>query len=474
MGTNKYIGRQFLCNFSKNYFVEEFLLDGERAVFLCSNDSDRFFHVRLDDEEQNKLHAVLSPRYDGDSLFDALKNVCEYNRSEALENPHCIVKIWIDALKSAEVDFGIMKIDPHFRKLMNLPVFFYEHDSNPSGRLFFDILMNAVEQYQIGVCSSIRIKYFSPIEFSIEDDGEGIPLGYDSVVKTELWRIIFDYKPGTKFDRKREEQVFYSKIPTFSCKYSEPMKVGVIVGSLSFLSSACEFLKIDSVRENEATTLYLDHGVSEEGLQKTNSISKGTRIRWKFDECYLKEPCVPFEKILYFAQTEAMLNPGLKINVANAETGGEYYFCYPNGCAGYLEDKLTGIPHSEIQAMSKNFEEQIQRNNACIMQQKCLSVVVSLSESSFCEVYHNYRKMIWGDTNGAIDKAIQKVSQRLAINADEIKKHLSVVVATNSEYTQWFNETYVCVQDAVFASLIEDFISDAVEKAANALYTYLN
>lgn len=480
--------RVFLIDENTNNFYVDIAVtdDGEEQWWYCDKSRDAFYAVFLDKENRDRLYSYMEEDYFGETLEDKLK---AYLKSK---EPKDITLQMVDLFNKSEIKWhpGAMflprgkKQDPHVVMSDRFSHFDILDRGDRCKNLLYEMIMNSVEEFQVGNGTTISIRKNGTV-YQIEDDGAGIPVEYSDEFKDYEWRRIF-MLPSLRYDYddlltdgpKKEisvESILHSKFdksksfkecPKFSYKHTLPKGEFSPGSTLAHAQCYAKRMAIETVRSNQLYSMEFENGycVRERTKVQEDSGRGGTRIIWTPSDCCFENIDISLSDIMSFAKEQALLNPGLKFLVSEGDSVTEIK--YEGGAQTYIgantEELYVPIVTRKFDLVSHIDEFENHED---------LEISIAFSSSGLQESYHNYRRMKHGSTvNHIIDDVTSWLNNftsnsLFVINNEEfngkkfsrdaVEKALCFVVVTHSEYSSYLNEAMVGLDNDLFRAAIK-------------------
>jgi DNA gyrase subunit B len=192
---------------------------------------------------------------------------------------------------------------------------------------FFEILSNSIDEAREGYGDIIRITRHMDYSITIEDNGRGIPLGYNHKEKRHNWELVYcELYAGGKYNNNEAENYEYS--------------LGLNGLGACATQYASRWFDVIVYRDGAEFRLHFEKGENIGGLKKKQIDSQrtGTIQKWLPDLDVFTEINIPLEYFQEVLRKQAVVNAGLKFELIDEFTGETYVFLYRNGLIDYLEE----------------------------------------------------------------------------------------------------------------------------------------
>jgi len=217
----------------------------------------------------------------------------------------------------------------------------YIGDTGLSGlhHLIYEVVDNSIDEAMAGYCTSIRVQLNLDGSVSISDDGRGIPCDVHTERGVSALQVVLtEIHAGGKFDKK-------------SYKVSGGLH-GVGITAVNALS---EWLRAEVSREGKKFYFECQHGVPigpvrEVGVSKTT----GTKITFKPDQKIFPDVKFRLTTLENRLRDLSYLNPGIKIQLVDEESGVETEFFNERGLIDFVAHLQGTAPrlHDEVITIS--------------------------------------------------------------------------------------------------------------------------
>lgn len=464
--------RIFLTESTNNYYVDIAVSNsGEELWWYCDKNRDTYYSAYLDQENRERLFIYMGDKFSGDTLEDKLKSYIKATM------PEDITLHVVDLFKESGIEWHpglynhpkLMEEDPHHVMSDRESLFDILNREDRCKNLLFEMIMNSVEEFQIGKGTTIAIKKSGSV-YEIKDDGSGIPVEHTDEFKDYEWQRIF-IQPKLRHDYYKllsdnpEEQItvdmllnskydkskYYKECPRFSYKHTRPKGEFYPGSTLAHAQCYAKTMKIETVRSNRLYAMEFADGycVKERTIMQENTREVGTHIIWAPSECCFKSVDIPVEDIISFVDQQALLNPGLKFVVSEGDMISEIQ--YSDGAKAYISAKAENL---YMPIVTRKFDLRYYAEGTENHEE--LEISISFALTGFQESYHNYRRMNYGST---VDHIVEDVTawlndftshsvfvinnkefKGIIVSKEAIENSLCLVVDTHSEYSSYLNE----------------------------------
>ena len=490
------VKRAFLNKSIKNdYFIDVCVTHrNERLLWYCQKEDYRMMYgICLDEKMQEDFFKKINSDYTDDDFEDKVQ---AYFNNSPKEDYGKIMRSFF-----SETGIGVVPHKIKFDRESDSHVLMT--DPNNIGptlsddhleHYLFELIMNSVEEFQIGEANEIKVCVRSNT-YEIIDNGSGIAVEDSERFKDYEWKRILVYphliheypkifapEPekfqymdylSTEYNRAS----VFKKCPTYYYKFSLPKGKWYPGETLARTKSLAKSMKITTVRNDKEYSFEFKNGYCTSGrvINEISNLIRGTHIMWEPDECCFENITISLESLVSFLRRQAFLNAGLHI-VLDYE-GEIFNFIYSGGIEEYLLTKDTFLPIGKRKVKISTYLDENTTNHEEI--ELCLAV----GDIGLLESYHNYCPMKYGATVDNVYEEIQEkfkkwlAGSQLAIEnneyknieatLEEIKNHFCVVIASYSEYTAYCTAMNIAVNNHYFEVAIQESIKNIIRKYFN-------
>lgn len=329
----------------------------------------------------------------------------------------------------------------------------------------FEIMSNSIDEAREGRGNKIIITRFEDGSVEIQDFGAGIPVDYNSVEKTENWKLLFcEMYAGGKYDAGSDNY-----------EYS----LGLNGLGLCATQYASEYMDAEIHRDGFCYKLHFEHGENVGGLDKQPYDKKdtGSRIKWKPDLKVFTDINVPLE---YFKETikrQAIVNDGVTFVLKN-QTGAKFEtfeYSYKNGIKDYVEELAADTAFTSPQYWEC---ERVGRDRADLKDYK-LKIKASLCFSQKVQLKEYYHNSSFLEHGGSPDKAfrsafVNEINAYLKannkynktdsqINVQDVEDILILVISSFSTQTSYENQTKKAITNKFIQDAMTEFFRKQLE-----------
>ncbi len=196
----------------------------------------------------------------------------------------------------------------------------------------FEILSNSIDEAREGFGKVVRVTQHTDHSITIEDEGRGIPVGYNRKEKRHNWELIFtELYAGGKYENNEGANYRYS--------------LGLNGLGLTATQYSSEYMDVDIFRDSRHYQLRFEKGENVGGLKSmkpNGGPSTGTKITWRPDLEVFTQIAIEPEYFRQLLKEQAIVNSGVRFIYQNEASGESTEYFYENGLRDYIEEIADG------------------------------------------------------------------------------------------------------------------------------------
>ena len=333
----------------------------------------------------------------------------------------------------------------------------------------FEILSNSVDEAREGYGKVITLTAFADNSVQVEDNGRGIPLGYNEKEKRYNWDLIFcELYAGGKYDNGDSGAYEYS--------------LGMNGLGACATQYSSEYMNVQSFSGGIVSEIKFKKGKVSGKLSEREALPKekrsGTIIKWKPDLEVFKEIAIPREYYTAMLKRQAVVNSGIKFVFNYQNDKGKLEseeFYYENGIA----DRIA-----EFVGDASLTETVFWRGEAVGRDREDMPDYKVKMEVAFCfsnrvnalEYYHNSSYLEHGGSPDkatrtafvyAIDKLIKNTNKykkgEAKITFADVEDALVLVTNSFSTQTSYENQTKKAINNKFIADAMTEFFKKQLD-----------
>lgn len=334
----------------------------------------------------------------------------------------------------------------------------------------FEILSNSVDEAREGYGSVIYVTVTKDGVISIEDEGRGVPLGYNEKEGKYNWELVYcELYAGGKYNNNEGGANY---------KYSLGLN-GLGAAATQYSS---EFMHVKSYRAGELLEMHFKKGEPDGELERRTLAKRekqhGTVVTWRPDLEVFTNTNIPREFFETMLERQAIVNKGLSFVFRFQNDGGgfdEKTFLYQNGIADYITG-LAGDTYITAPVFWQTETRGRDREDKPEYSLKAEIAFCFSNEVNKTEYYHNSSFLEHGGSPDsaaktaftyAIDKYIKATGKynknESKIGFDDIKDSLLLVINSFSTQTSYANQTKKAITNEFIKEALTNYLKHALE-----------
>lgn len=331
----------------------------------------------------------------------------------------------------------------------------------------FEILSNSIDESREGYGNIITVTRFRDGSIQVEDEGRGIPVGYNEKEERYNWELVFcEMYAGGKYNNNSGNNYEFS--------------LGLNGLGSCATQYASEYMDVEVRRDGQIHRLHFEKGENVGGLQSepTRFKATGSKIKWRPDIDVFTDIEIPIEYFLNILKKQAVVNAGIVFKLLDEQEDksfDEHTFTYENGIIDYVkeiggEKSITDVQYFEAERFGRDREDKPDYKVK-------LSVAFNFNnEANMIEYYHNSSFLEHG---GSPDKAVkssfvyvldQYIKSNNKYNKNEskilfadISDCLCLVSNSFSTVTSYENQTKKSISNKFIQEAMTDFLRQQLE-----------
>ena len=333
----------------------------------------------------------------------------------------------------------------------------------------FEIVSNAVDEAREGFGDIIRVTVYEDRSIEVEDDGRGIPLGYNEKEGRYNWELIFcEMYAGGKYHNNSKSSAY---------EYS----LGLNGLGACATQYASEYMHVRSYDGKNVSEIDFKKG-NADGDLRVRDIGRhdkkhGTVIRWKPDLEVFTDIDIPEDYYREMLKKQSVVNEGkhflLRIEKNGAFEETDYY--YANGIIDYVTE-IAGETSLSAPVMWKT--ETAGRDRADKDEYK-LKIEVAFCFSNTVNVIEYYHNASFLEHGGSPEKAVKSAfvygidrylraagkynKSESKITFVDIEDCLVLVTNSFSTQTSYANQTKKAINNTFIAEAMTEFFKHQLE-----------
>jgi len=335
---------------------------------------------------------------------------------------------------------------------------------------FFEILANAVDEAREGFGRVITTTYYLDRSIEVEDNGRGVPLGYNEKEGRFNWELIYcELYAGGKY-KNNEDDAFY--------QYS----LGTNGLGACATQYSSEYMQVTSYDGQNISRISFEKGevkgeLSVSPIPNGSKKKRGTVVRWRPDMEVFKEIDIPKEYFVEIFKRQAVVNAGIKF-VFNLETENgfeNYEYVYENG----IVDRLTELGGDNLITPPYLIKTETSGKDREDLKEYKFKVEAAFSFGKTGAVIEYYHNSSWLEHGGSPERATKTAFvyafDKYLKNNNKYKKNegkitfadieecLFLVTNGFSTDTSYENQTKKAITNSFIASAMTEFFKNSLE-----------
>lgn len=333
----------------------------------------------------------------------------------------------------------------------------------------FEILSNAVDEAREGYGSEIKITAFKDKSIEIEDNGRGVPLGYNEKEGRYNWELIYcELYAGGKYNNNSR---------------SSSYEFSLGLNGLGACATQCtsEYMTVKSYNGNTVSEMNFERGnpigeLIERPIERREK-RNGTIVHWLPDLEVFTDRNIPLEYYTEMLKKQSVVNAGLKFILNwETDTGYEKYeYLYNNGIIDYVTELAgeSALTAPVLWKMETSGRDRADKEDYKLKAEVsfCISNNVNIIEyyhnSSFLEHGGSPDKAVRSAFVSEIDKYLKNngkyTKNESKINFNDIEDCLVLVTNSLSTQTSYANQTKKAIANTFITEAMTNFFKRNLE-----------
>ncbi len=334
----------------------------------------------------------------------------------------------------------------------------------------FEILSNAVDEAREGYGRRIVLTAFRDHSLEVEDDGRGVPLGYNEREGRYNWDLIFcELYAGGKYDNNSGEGA-----------YEYALGLNGLGACATQYSS--EYMTVRSYNGQALSEISFRRGEVDGELAvrplAPREKKHGTIIRWKPDLAVFTDIAIPREVLVDMCKRQAVVNAGVKFLLRWEEEDGSFTeeeFSYERGILDRVrelagEECLTEPILWKSETSGRDREDKPEyklKMEACFCCSAKVNAIEYYHNSSYLEHGGSPDKAVKSAFVSAIDKYLRANGKyrknEAKITFSDVEDCLVLVTSCFSTLVSYENQTKKAITNRFVAEAMTDWLKKSLE-----------
>ena len=324
--------------------------------------------------------------------------------------------------------------------------------------LVYEIVDNSIDEALAGECNAIRVTIWDDNSVSVEDDGRGIPSGFNEKLGLPTLEVVYTVlHAGGKFG-------------------GEGYKIagGLHGVGASVVNALSEWVEVANHRDGQRYTERFERGrVARPFTCEGATDKRGLYVRFKPDPEIFEETVFDYEILLTRMREQSFLNAGVRIILTDMREGKEReeVLHYAGGIVSFVEflnNEKRGNPiHPQVIYMKG------EKNGA-------IAEVAMQYNDSYNEMiisFANNMATIEGGTHetgfkSALTKAINDYARKIkaikpddkGLSGDDVREGLVAIISVKLTDAQFESQTKAKLGNSEMRTLVDNIVSQKLEE----------
>lgn len=334
----------------------------------------------------------------------------------------------------------------------------------------FEILSNSVDEAREGYGKVIRLTAYNDKSIEIEDDGRGVPLGYNENEKRYNWELVYcELYAGGKYNNNDLDSWY---------EYSLGLN-GLGACATQYSSEYMDVCSFDGENVNE---IHFAKG-NPKGALITRPLENrgkkhGTIQRWKPDIEVFTDINIPKEYFIDMLKKQSVVNSGIKFAFRWQNEDNkfeEYEFIYPNGIIDYIDElsagnAMTSPVYWKTETSGRDRDDRPEyklKIEAAFCVSNTANAIEYYHNSSFLEYGGSPDKAVRAAFTYSIDRYLKETGKynktEAKINFADVEDCLVLVVNSFSTQTSYENQTKKSITNKFITEAMTSFFKQQLE-----------
>ena len=374
------------------------------------------------------------------------------------------------AKQTAYNDQSITKLKGKDRVRLRPAVIFGSDGLEGCQHSFFEILANSVDEARAGYGSEITVTAYRDLSIRVEDNGRGVPLGYNEKEGCYNWELIYcELYAGGKYENNSEGSA-----------YDYSLGLNGLGACATQYSS--EFMQVASYKEGKVFEIDFrggdPAGELRERAQGKGDRRTGTTVFWRPDIKVFNDIRIPQEFFVATMRRQAIVNAGVRFVLHLEKEDGSFedsaYF-YENGIADYIreltgEEAMTAPVLWKMETMGRDREDKPDyklRAEIAFCTSKTVSATEYYHNSSYLELGGSPDKAVRAAFTFAVDKYLRSAGKytknEAKIAYQDIEDCLCIIINSASTETSYENQTKKAINNVFITRALTEYIKQQLE-----------
>ena len=334
----------------------------------------------------------------------------------------------------------------------------------------FEIVSNSVDEAREGYGKVVTVTRFADKSIEVEDEGRGVPMGYNEKEKRFNWDLIFcELYAGGKYDNNSE-----------NANYGFALGLNGLGACATQYAS--EYMEVRSYRNGTVSEMHFKKGKPSGKLKESEIGPKdkkhGTVIRWLPDLEVFTDIDIPLSYFEDVLKRQAVVNSGVHFVLKNETAKGKFEtfdYYYENG----IVERVAELAGESALTEPTFFKTETSGRDRADMDDYKLKMEMSFCVSKNEKAIEYYHNSSWLEHGGspekatksafvsAIDKYLRQQNKykkgEAKITFSDIADCLVLVVNSFSTQTSYENQTKKAITNTFIADAMTEWFKKTLE-----------
>ncbi len=327
-------------------------------------------------------------------------------------------------------------------------------DTGPKGlhHLVFEVVDNAIDEAQVGHCTSVSVRINKDDSVTVTDDGRGIPVDMHAEEGRSALEVVLTKQfAGGKFDHNAYK-----------------VSAGLHGVGLTAVNALSEHLEVEVWRDESVFHQEYARGKPGGAVERRGKTKRrGTKLTFRPDRAIFRDTTFSFDTLARRLRELAFLNRGVTIQISDdrGEAERNEIFRYDGGILAFVEhlNQNKGVIHPEIlyferTANGVNVEIALQYNER--YDETVLSFANSINTVDGGTHLSGFRTALTRTLNSAA-KALNLVKEREPMpSGEDYREGLTAIINVKVPNPQFESQTKVKLTNTEVEGIVQQITNE--------------
>ncbi len=318
--------------------------------------------------------------------------------------------------------------------------------------LVYEVVDNSIDEALAGHCDQVDIRIFADHSVTVVDNGRGIPVDmHESGNMTALEVVMTKLHAGGKFDNKAYR-----------------VSGGLHGVGVSVVNALSEYLEVDVFRDGKIYHQRYEKGNRVCDVQITgNTKRRGTKIHFKPDATVFETVEFDFDILSKRMRELSFLNQGVKIRIADENTGGKKEYQYKGGIKSFVDylNKNREILHKDVIFISGlktsvMMEVAVQYNNS--YKENLLTFANNINTVEGGSHLIGFKSALTRSINQYLQNSPLGKNFKGKLSGDDVREGLTAVISVKLPDPQFEGQTKTKLGNSEIKGLVETLVNEGL------------